>query len=103
VLLHPLVVGSAPLLWRDWSRRFHRRAGVQLLRDQRLEVQVEPGISASPTISPAPLSRAQRAHSRLSWQERFARNARAPTASRVTIKLFGVPEDFATSLELATA
>jgi hypothetical protein len=103
VLLHPLVVGSAPLLWRDWSRRFHRRACVQLLRDQRLEVQVEPGISASPTISPAPLSRAQRAHSRLSWQERFARNARAPTASRVTIKLFGVPEDFAISLELATA
>ena len=103
VLLPPLVVGSAPLLWRDWSRRFHRRACLQLLRDQRLQVQVEPGISASPTISPAPLSRAQRAHYRLSWQERFARNARAPTASRVTIKLFGVPEDFATSLELATA
>jgi hypothetical protein len=26
VLLHPHQVGSAPLLWRDWSRRVHRRA-----------------------------------------------------------------------------
>ncbi len=64
---------------------------------------MESGSSASLTISPAPLSRAQRAHYRLDWQERFARNARAPTASRVTIKLFGVPEAFATSLGLATA
>ncbi len=30
VLLHPLLVGSAPLLWRDWSRRLHRRACMQL-------------------------------------------------------------------------
>src|SRR5579859_364439 len=102
VLLHPLVVGAAPLLWRDWSRRFHRRACLHLLRDQRLEMQVESGSSVSPILSPALLSRAQRAHYRLSWQERFARNARAPTASRVMIKLFGVPEGFATSLGLAT-
>jgi hypothetical protein len=24
VLLHPLQVGTAPLLWKDWSRRQHR-------------------------------------------------------------------------------
>src|SRR6266480_133853 len=36
VLLHPLVVGSAPLLWRDWSRRDHRRACIHLLRHQRV-------------------------------------------------------------------
>ena len=103
VLLHPLVVGSAPLLWRDWSRRHHRRVCKQLLRQQQVEVQMESGSSAGPAISPAPLSRAQRAHYRLSFQERLARNARAPTASRVTIRLFGVPEGFATSLGLATA
>jgi len=39
----------------------------------------------------------------LSWAERFARNARVPTASQVTIRLFGVPEGFAISLGLATA
>jgi hypothetical protein len=103
VLLHPLVVGSAPLLWKDWSRRLHRRVCMHLLRQQRVEVQVEQGLSASPTLAPAPLSRAQRAHYRLDFQERLARNARVPTASQVTIRLFGVPEGFATSLGLATA
>lgn len=103
MLLHPLVVGSAPLLWRDWNRRHYRRACLQLLRQQHVEVQGESGSSASPPISPVPLSRAQRAHYRLDWSERLARNARAPTANRVTIKLFGVPEGFATSLGLVTA
>jgi hypothetical protein len=103
VLLHPLVVGSAPLLWRDWSRRLHRRVCMHLLRQQRVEVQVEQGLSACPVLAPAPLSRAQRAHYRLDFPERLARNARIPTASQVTIRLFGVPEGFATSLGLATA
>ncbi len=31
VLLHPLQIGSAPLLWKDWSRRQHRRACMQRL------------------------------------------------------------------------
>ncbi len=101
VLLHPLAVGSAPLQWRDWSRRQHRRACLQL-HSQHLEVRSEPTLSANSPISPPPLSRAQRAHYRLSWQERLARNARAPTADPVTIKLFGVPEAFATFLGLPT-
>jgi len=103
VLLHPLVVGPAPVLWKDWSRRLHRRACIQLLRHQRVEVQMESDSSARLTISPAPLSRAQRAHDRLDFQERFARNARAPTASQVTIRLFGVPEAFAAFLGRAPA
>jgi hypothetical protein len=103
VLLHPLVVGSLPILWRDWSRRQHRRACIQLLRHQRVEVRVELGLAAAPTLPPAPLSRAQRAHYRLDFQERFARNARAPTASQVTIRLFGVPEAFAAFLGRAPA
>ena len=102
VLLHPLVVGSAPLLWRDWSRREHRRACMQLVRHQHIEVSLPPPAAASPGQADVILSRAQRAHSRLSWAERLARNARVPTASRVTIRLFGVPEAFATSLGLAT-
>jgi hypothetical protein len=103
VLLHPLVVGSLPIFWKDWSRRQHRRACMQLLRHQRVEVRVELGLSAAPTLPSAPLSRAQRAHYRLDWSERLARNARVPTASQVTIQLFGVAEGFATSLGLATA
>ncbi len=103
VLLHPLQVGPAPLLWRDWSRREHRRACMQLVRYQRIEVSLSPPAAASPGAADVILSRAQRAHSRLSWEERLARNARPPTAGHVTIKLFGLPAPFATSLGLATA
>jgi hypothetical protein len=101
VLLHPLTIGSAPLLWRDWGRRRHRRACMHLLRQQQVAVQIE----REPTTCSAPplLSRAQRAHYRLDWSERLARNARIPTASRVTIRLFGVPESFAIFLGLARA
>ena len=103
VLLHPLVVGPEPILWHDWSRRHHRRACIQLVRHQCIEVEVGPPSSTSLAVTPAPLSRAQRAHSRLSWAERLARNACSHTAGRVTIRLFGIPEGFAISLGLATA
>jgi hypothetical protein len=103
VLLHPLVVGSAPLLWRDWSRREHRRACMQLVRHQRIEVNLPPPAAASPGTANVILSRAQRAHYRLAWQERLARNAHVSTTGQVTIRLFGVPESLATSLGLATA
>ncbi len=103
VLLHPVVVGSQPILWKDWSRRQHRRACMQLLRHQRVEVRIEQGLSSAPTLPPAPLSRAQRAHYRLTFQERLVRNARVSTSGQVTIRLCGVPADFATSLGLAIA
>jgi hypothetical protein len=103
MLLHPLGIGSEPLRWRDWSRRSYRRACMQLLRHQRVEVQREPGITPNRDVSPLPLSRASRAHSRLSWAERLARNGRAETSHQVTIRLFGVPEVFATSLGITTA
>ena len=64
---------------------------------------MEQASQADPAASPSTLSRAQRAHYRLSWEERLARNARPPGASRVRIKLFGIPEVFAASLGLATA
>jgi len=102
VLLHPLVVGNEPLLWQDWSRRAHRRACMQLVRHQCITVEVEPPSSVSLTVTPAPFSRAQRAHYRLTFPERLARNARPETSGRVTIQLFGVPERFAASLGLAT-
>ncbi len=103
VLLHPLQVGSAALLWRDWSRKEHRRACMQLVRHQCLEIRLSPPPSASPPTAEVILSRAQRAHSRLCWPERLARNARAPSAGPVTLKLFGIPAPFAASLGLTTA
>ena len=49
------------------------------------------------------ISRAERAHYRLSWEQRLARNTRAKTAPEVSIKLFGIPDAFATSLGLRIA
>jgi hypothetical protein len=101
MLLHPLVVGSAPLLWRDWNRRLHRRACLHL-HSQRLEIQIEPTPPATLAATSVPLTRSQRAHYRLSWAERQARNARGPTAGRLTLTLFGVPDAFAAFLGLPT-
>ncbi len=102
VRLPPRQGGGAPLLWRDWPRREQRPACIQLLRPQRLEIQVPPD-DATFTASPASLSRAERAHTRLRWHERLARNARVSPAGQVTIRRFGVPNSFATSRGLATA
>jgi hypothetical protein len=76
---------------------------MQLVRHQRIEVSLPPPAAASARKVEVILSRAQRAHYRLSWAERLARNARAPTAGQVTIKLFGIPEIFFASLGLETA
>jgi hypothetical protein len=102
VLLHPRAVGSAPLLWRDWSRRQHRRVCRELLQHQRVEVQMEGSASADQAQSKPILSRAQRAHARLSWKDRLERNEKTSTSDRVHLTLFGVPEAFATWLGLAT-
>jgi len=49
------------------------------------------------------ISRSQRAHFRLSWEERLARNARNDQAERISLTLFGIPQRLATFLGLATA
>jgi len=102
VLLHPLSVGSEPFLWYDWSRRVHRHACIHLLRSQRIEMHMHPpgsDVATSP-VTPALLSRAERAHTRLSWDQRLVRNARAPSEVKPTITLFGVPDAFAALLGL---
>ena len=102
ILLHPLSVGSAPLLWRDWHRRHQRHACLRLHR-QHLEVQVEPALKSTSASSSPMLSRAERAHYRLSWDERLARNVRTEAADRITLILFGIPDRLAAFLDLATA
>jgi hypothetical protein len=92
-----------PIVWGDWQRCFHRREVVKLLRHQHVDIELAE--TASPAQSPPVrlLSRAERAHYRLSWAERLARNARRSAAPDVSIKLFGIPETFATSLGLRIA
>jgi len=91
------------VLWGDWQRRFHRREMMKLLRHQRVDVEFA---ETAPPAQSQPIqliSRAERARWRLSWAERLARNARPKAAPDVSIKLFGIPDAFATSLGLHIA
>jgi hypothetical protein len=45
-------------------------------------------------------TRAQRAHYRLSWQQRMARNARRSSSSPLEVTLHGLPAAFAQSIGL---
>ena len=76
---------------------------MQVLYRQRVEVIELTAVQPSPPAPPVVLSRAQRAHSRLPWNHRLARNARAETAARPLITLFGIPAAFAACLGLPTA
>src|SRR5260370_32423470 len=83
----------SPARGADWSRRQHRRACMGLLRHQRVEVTLPQTTPPEPHNSVGILSRAQRAHYRLSWEERLARNARAPTTDRPAIKQIARPRN----------
>jgi len=92
---------TKPVLWGDWSRRFHRRAFSSLTRHQQMEIcMTEPPLPAQPAPA-GPLSRAQRAQWRLSWTQRLACNALTSASPSVSITLFGVPDAFARSIGLA--
>ncbi len=73
---------------------------MQLVRDQHLEVRQAHSPPSQSSPGSAILSRAQRAHFRLSWDERLTRNASVPANGQVRIKLFGVPDQFADFLGL---
>src|SRR6266699_4448133 len=68
---------------------------------RRVDVQHAHDGEVRAALSPPTLSRAQRAHYRLSFAERFARNVQISSASRPMITLFGVPETFSVFLGLA--
>ena len=90
-----------PVLWGDWSRCQPRRAWIQWQRSHLVTVE---GVSVSPSCSPpSPFSRAERAHWRLTRQQRLARNARPPTASPVKITVYGLSSQFAQALGLQVA
>lgn len=87
-----------PILWGDGPRCQTRRAWRSLLRTQTVSITFLPtGATAAAETLP-PLTRRQRAHWRLSWDERLARNACSPSASPVQLHLFGIPPAFAAFL-----
>ncbi len=83
--------------------RITRREVVKLLRHQRVDVELAE--TAPPTQSSPVrlLSRVERAHYRLSWEQRLTRNTRRSVVPEISIKLFGIPDAFATALGLRIA
>jgi hypothetical protein len=92
-----------PVLWGDWPRCSIRRRWVQLLRSQTVILPSAPLPHEKQHESQPPErhSRSQRAHWRLSWHERLARNARPSTAPPLAITLHGLPATFANVCGLA--
>jgi hypothetical protein len=89
--------GPLPVLWGDWERRSLRRQWIQVLRSQTVIIE-EGVVHARDDMehhAPQTYTRAQRAHWRLSWDERFARNARPTSAPPLTITIHGLPASFA--------
>lgn len=102
--LQPTKPATHPILWGDWSRCQTRRAFIGLLRTQTVTITLTHAPSRSQDPSdPLPLTREQRAHWRLSWAQRLARNARSARSPTVHLQLFGIPTDFALFLGLPVA
>jgi len=87
----------SPVLWRDWPRRSIRRQWMKIVRSQAVSITRAPALLSdpSPDLSSRLCTRPQRAHWRLSWEQRLARNARPASSPPMTITLHGLPAAFA--------
>ena len=74
---------------------------MSLLRTQTVTITLLP--AAAPTLAAAdrrPLTRQERKHARLTWEQRLARNASGASEPYVKLHLFGVPTAFAQAIGL---
>jgi hypothetical protein len=93
----------APVLWRDWPRCRIRRTWLKIVRSETVSLTNGAIPALSPVISTTEdvLTRAARAHWRLSWEQRLARNARPSDAPPLIVTLHGFPASFAQSFGFA--
>jgi hypothetical protein len=98
----PVAVGKEPLLWRDWERRAGRRAWMGWLRSQQVTMSHLPTPPPAQSRGSPTLSRAQRAHRRLSWAERLSRNAARAQSPQMRIQLCGISAALAHAVGLAS-
>jgi len=87
----------APMLWKDWPRCGIRRAWLKVVRSETVGLTSGSAPTQAPVTTPSEnvLTRAQRAHWRLSWEQRLARNARPADAPRLFVTLHGLTATFA--------
>ena len=96
---------SSPVRRSDWPASHIRQQWLKRLRTETVLLTIGPASTPEPTPDPEllVLTRAQRAHWRMSWRERFARNARRETAPALSITLHGLPASFAQTFALDIA
>lgn len=99
---------SALVLWRGWPRCSIRRTWLKVVRGQTIDLKSSAPLSPPRAQAPTEKvwTRAERAHWRLSWNQRLARNARPADAPHLVVTLHGLPATFASSFGfdlLATA
>jgi hypothetical protein len=94
-----------PVLWEDWPARSIRRKWIKLLHTETVLLTMGPDHveEITDTTEQDVLTRAERAHWRMSWSLRLARNARGATAPPLEITLHGLPASFASTFALDLA
>jgi hypothetical protein len=92
-----------PVLWGDWERCQIRRRWLKVVRTETVLLTMGPAHMEEQTDARAEqmLTRAQRAHWRLRWDERLERNARSSTAPPLEVTIHGLPAAFARSFGFA--
>jgi hypothetical protein len=95
VFTPPAPPGPEPVYWYDLPATALRRLLPATLRFQRIEGLSGLSTTATPTRL---LNRDRRAHRRLRWSERLARNARPPSAPALRLHVHGVPDALAECL-----
>jgi hypothetical protein len=92
------------LRWCDVSGRALRREWFRLLRRQQVTVEETDVMLIYPSreTSSQVLTRAQRTHARLSWQERQARNQNTRSSTQFRMMLFGIAPQVAAYLNLSS-
>ena len=93
---------TQPILWGDWSRGQARRGLMRLLRTQTVTITLTPA-AAHDAAGQSSSTVQERKHYRLSWQQRFDRNASRASTPSLKIHLLGIPTAFAQSVGLAVA
>jgi hypothetical protein len=94
---HPPAAACSPVLWRDWPRCSLRHQWIKRVRSQSVTITKgsAPVSDTSADLASSLITRSQRAHWRLSWEQRLSRNARPTSSPLVTITLHGLPAAFA--------
>jgi hypothetical protein len=93
----PEALPLAPVVWKDWPRCRLRRAWLKIIRSETVRLTSGATLAPVPAEPSAVFTRAQRAHWRLCWAQRLARNARPSDASPLLVTLHGLPVTFAQS------